>query len=98
MTGVRSLVVSALLLATAPALASSEDAWNEFRAKLLKSCEKAVAGRLQKAQIAVDPFGSDSYGVAIARGVSTDAKAPRVIVCVFDKRSEKIETSGEFEP
>jgi hypothetical protein len=94
----RYLAIVAFCVATAPALASSEDAWKELRAKVSKSCEKAVAGRLEKAQIDVDPFGSDSYGVAIARGVSTDAKAPRVIVCVFDKRSGKVEASGEFEP
>jgi hypothetical protein len=94
----RFLAAVALFLVTTPTLASSEDAWKEFRAKVLKSCEKAVAGRLEKAQIAVDPFGSDTYGVAIARGVSTDARAPRSIVCVFDKRSEKVEASGEFEP
>lgn len=91
-------LIAALLLAPAPALASSEDAWKEFRAKVLKSCEKAVAGKLEKAQIAVDPFGSDSYGVAIAQGLSTDAKAPRRIICIFDKRSEKVEVSGEFAP
>jgi hypothetical protein len=94
----RYLATVAFCVATAPALASSEDAWKEFRAKVSKSCEKAVAGRLEKPQIAVDPFGSDSYGVAIARGVSTDSKAPRVIVCVFDKRSGKAEASGDFEP
>ncbi len=94
----RFILLAALLLAPAPALASSEDAWKEFRAKVLKSCEKAVAGKLEKAQIAVDPFGSDSYGVAIAQGVSTDAKAPRRIVCIFDKRSGKVEVSGEFAP
>lgn len=93
----RLFAIVALLFA-APALASSEDAWKEFRAKVSKSCEKAVAGKLEKAQISVDPFGSDSYGVAIAQGVSTDARAPRRIVCIFDKRSEKVEISGEFTP
>ncbi|MGJ0507834.1 MAG: hypothetical protein ACR652_12075 [Methylocystis sp.] len=87
-----------LVLAATPALASSEDAWRKFREAVLKSCETAVAGRLETPAIAVDPFGSDSYGVAIARGTSTDAKAPRAIVCVYDKRRKSVETSGEFVP
>jgi hypothetical protein len=91
-------VFAALLLATTPALASSEDAWKAFRENVQTSCAKAVAGRLEDAKIDVDPFGSESYGVAIARGVSTDAKAPRAIVCIFGKRSKAVETSGELTP
>jgi hypothetical protein len=91
-------LVAALLFATTPALASSEDAWKEFGENVQTSCAKAVAGRLRDTKIDVDPFGSDSYGVAIARGVSTDAKAPRAIVCIFDKRSKAVETSGELAP
>lgn len=91
-------LIAALLLATTPALASSEDAWKEFRENVRNGCARAVAQRLRDAKIDVDPFGSDSYGVAIARGVSTDAKAPRAIVCVYDKRSKAVEASGEFVP
>lgn len=88
----------ALLLSTTPALASSDDAWQAFRDDVRKACETAVAGRLRKPVVSVDPFGSESYGVAIARGDSTDAKAPRAIVCVYDKRAKRLETSGEFAP
>jgi hypothetical protein len=91
-------VFAALLLTTTPALASSDDAWKTFRENVQTSCAKAVAGRLKDAKIDVDPFGSESYGVAIARGVSADAKAPRAIVCIFDKRSKAVETSGELTP
>lgn len=82
----------------APAQSASDDAWREFRASVRKSCEAAVAGRLDRATIEVDPFGSETYGVALAKGVSRDAKAPRVIVCIYDKRSKRAEASGEFAP
>lgn len=88
----------ALLLATTPAQASSEGAWREFRADVLKSCRKAVADKLENPAIAVDPFGSETYGVAIAKGVSKDAKARRAIDCIYDKKTKTIEASGEFTP
>ncbi len=94
----RLLAGLALPLASAQALAASDAAWLEFRASVQKSCEKAVAGRLDQVTVEVDPFGSESYGVALARGVSRDAKAPRVIVCIYDKRSKRAEASGEFTP
>ncbi len=87
-----------LLVAVTPGLASSEDAWAEFRANVEKGCRRAVADRLDDATFSVDPFGSDSYGVAIARGMSRDAKAPRAIVCIFHKRTKAVEASGEFKP
>jgi hypothetical protein len=86
------------LFAASPAAASSEDAWKEFRANVDEGCRKAVADRLDKPTITVDPFGSDSYGVAIANGVSRDAKTPRAIVYIFHKRTKAVETSGEFKP
>lgn len=92
-----------MLLAAAPFLtsrvrASSEDAWAAFRANVEQGCRKAVADKLDKATVTVDPLGSDSYGVAIAKGQSRDAKAPRAIVCIFDKRTKAVEASGEFTP
>jgi hypothetical protein len=98
MSRVFLLAALGALFAAAPAAASSEDAWREFRANVEAGCRKAVADRLDKPAIAVDPFGSDSYGVAIATGASRDAKAPRAIVCIFHKRTKAVETSGEFKP
>jgi hypothetical protein len=96
-----SHVIAGLGLATtfafsAPLLASSEDAWKEFRANVQKGCETAVGDRLVKPTYTVDPFGTDSYGVAIARGPSKYDKAPHVIVCVFDKKTLKTEATEEL--
>ncbi|WP_363350081.1 hypothetical protein [Methylocystis echinoides] len=92
------LVLLLLPLSSTLVRAASDDAWRDFRIDVEKSCEKAVAGRLDHATIHVDPFGSETYGVALARGLSRDAKAPRVIVCIYDKRSKRAEASGEFAP
>lgn len=83
-------------LAATPLLASSEDAWKEFRANVQKGCEAAVGDRLVKPTYVVDPFGTENYGVAIARGPSSYDKASHVIVCVFDKKTRKTEATQEI--
>ena len=92
----RRALFALLLLGATPALASDEASWEAFRAEVRKGCEKAVAGTLEKPSIAVDPHGSESYGIAIAKGKSKYSDAALTVVCVFDKKTKKIETSGEF--
>ncbi len=93
---IKRALVAAGLISAAPAFAASESAWEEFRAEVRKACEKAVADRLDKPAIAVDPFGGERYGIAIAKGASKHTSAELTIVCVFDKKTKALETSGEF--
>jgi hypothetical protein len=93
---IAGLGLAASVAAPTPLLASSEDAWKEFRANVQKGCEAAVGDRLLKPSYAIDPFGTESYGVAIARGPSKYDKAPHVIVCVFDKKTLKTEATEEL--
>lgn len=88
-------VLAGTLAAATPLLASSDDAWKEFRANVQKGCQAAVGDRLVKPTYTVDPFGTESYGVAVARGPSKYDKAPQVIVCVFDKKTQKTEATQE---
>lgn len=92
----KAATLAALLIGAAPALASDEASWESFRAEVRKGCEKAVAGTFEKPAITVDPHGSESYGIAIARGKSKYGDATLTMVCVFDKKTKRIETSGEF--
>jgi hypothetical protein len=87
---------AALVAAATPLFASSEDAWKEFRADVLKGCEAAVGDSLVKPTYTVDPFGTETYGVALARGPSKYDKASHVIVCVFDKKTKKTEATQEL--
>jgi hypothetical protein len=93
---IAGLCLAATVTAATPLLASSEDAWKEFRANVQKGCEAAVGDRLVKPAYTVDPFGTESYGVAIARGPSKFDKSPHVIVCVFDKKTLKTEATEEL--
>lgn len=94
---VRRALILAVILGATPASAADPKAWEAFRADVKKACEKAVAGTLEKPAIAVDPFGSQSYGIAIARGKSKYSEAALTVVCIYDKKTKALETSGEFE-
>lgn len=77
----------------AVALASSDDAWAEFRANVKTACE-ALAPKDGTILVEVNPLGSDSYGAAIVYQ-QTDAGLDRYI-CIYDKQSQKAELSVAF--
>jgi hypothetical protein len=81
----------------APASASSEDAWQAMRDKLRTGCaSKAIAMGLGRIAINVDPFGSQSYGIAVLTKRGGDRKQNVSYVCVMDKKTRVFEVSGEF--
>lgn len=83
-----------LILLPNLALASSEDAWQEFRAKVEESCA-ALAPTDGKTVIEVNPFGSESYGAALLITSYPDGEAER-FVCIFDKVSGATELTAPF--
>jgi hypothetical protein len=87
-----------VLMACATAYASSDDAWEEFRVEVEEACLAAADGYLQTPVTVVDPFGSESFGLAVLTGLEPggDGK-PRSIVCVFDKVSKKVELGSALE-
>lgn len=97
---VSALPASALAVAidAMPALSASSDAWEEFRVEVKEACLKAAEGVLRNPEIVVDPFGSESYGIAVLTGPETGGDdQPRRLLCVFDKQSRKAEVGGPLE-
>lgn len=84
------------LLAATPAFASSDEAWQDFRQEVETACA-ALAPDAGETAIEVNPFGSDSYGVALLISVMPDESVDRY-VCIFDKQSRKAELSAAFTP
>jgi hypothetical protein len=76
-----------------PALASSEDAWVAFRATVGAACLALVKDQ-GTVSAEVNPFGTQSYGVAIVT-LASEAGTDRM-VCVYDKASHKAELSASF--
>lgn len=91
----RFLTVASLLALSLPAaaLASSDDAWAEFRADVKSACE-ALAPKDGAILVEVNPLGSESYGAAIVYQ-QTDAGLDRY-VCIYDKQAQKAELSVAF--
>lgn len=87
------LLVPALLVAT-PVLASSEAAWEEFRAEVETRC-RALAPEAGKTEIEVNPFGSESFGAAIVT-TTVEGSAPERSICIYDKKARTAELTGAF--
>jgi len=95
-----TLLLGACLLAT-PVGASSDDAWQAMRDKLRQGClAQAKTMGLGQVDVAVDPFGSESYALAILTrqpSAKQRGKRPSVAsVCLMDKASGRIEIGGEI--
>ena len=87
-----------LLLAVplaAPAAASSDDAWETFRAEVRTACA-ALADPGAETVVTVNPFGSESYGVALVK--ATYAEGSDLMVCIYDKAAKTAELSAPFLP
>lgn len=80
----------------APASASSGDAWQAMRDKLRNGClSKATAMDLGKIEINVDPFGSQSYGIAVLTKRGGGRKQNLAYVCIMDKKTGTFEIGAE---
>ena len=92
----RLVLVFLAFLFTMPAFAASDDAWAEFAADVERSCLQATSALLRNAQVIVDPFGSESYGLAMVRGEVGEGQVATVI-CVFDKQTKAVQIGGELD-
>ncbi len=81
---------------SAPASPSSGDAWQAMRDGLRNGClSKAIEMGLGRIEINVDPFGSQSYGIAVLTRRGAGRKQDLAYVCVMDKRKMTFEIGGE---
>lgn len=87
--------IAITLLLAGPALGANDEAWSEFATEVEDTCLVAVGDIVSDASVVVDPFGSESYGLAIVSGRTADDGAVSVI-CVFDKITRTVEIGGEL--
>ncbi|MDP2120978.1 MAG: hypothetical protein Q8S27_10135 [Hoeflea sp.] len=90
------MIVASLMAAMAPAAASSGDAWADFAETVRTQCLEAAAPVLEAAEIVVDPFGSESFGLAVLSGKARGAEATVSYICVMDKQSGAVELGSEL--
>ena len=88
------LLIGLWLVMPARLEASSDEAWAKLRADVATACLAAVDGLLEDATANVDPFGSPSFGLAIMHGREQGGDGQANVVCVYDKRSGKVEVGS----
>ena len=66
--------------------ASSPDEWDAFRKEMSDAC--AAGSEMGDPTVAVDPFGTSSYGVALMTGLRAGDTAEITLVCVATKSPE----------
>jgi hypothetical protein len=76
--------------------ASSPDAWKEFNAQVEQKCAEAASDMFRKPQVAVDPVGSQNFGLAIVFGRSKEVKGRAAVVCVVNKKTGVVELGTEM--
>ena len=86
----------AVLSAGAGAQASSPDAWKKFNAEVEQKCAEAAQDMFRKPQVAVDPVGSDTFGLAIVYGRSQEVKGRAAVICVVNKKTGAVELGTEM--
>lgn len=82
--------------ATVPALASSPDAWEEFASDVRAYCLAEAAPMFDAPQILVDPYGSESFGLALIIGPARGGGSSIAVICVYDKQTKAVEIGGEL--
>lgn len=97
----RSALLSATLLAALVAGAAhgdSPESWDSFRAEMDATCRALATAQAGKGEAAVEvnPFGSESYGVALVT-LTTPSGTDRM-ACVLDKRTRRAELTAAFAP
>lgn len=88
--------IAAALFAGKAANASSPDAWKKFNAEVEQKCADAAADMFRKPQVAVDPVGSETFGLAIVYGRSNEVKGRAAAICVVNKKTGAVELGTEM--
>lgn len=102
MTSFRRRLTSLLILAALPlasahgASAATEAEWQAFREDVRSKCAVAAEPLFETMEIFVDPFGSQSYGLALIRGKARGADVTISSICVYDKQAQTVEIGGEL--
>lgn len=93
----RFLLVFTLAFAASTAVyASSDTAWEDFARDVSQKCLKAAEGSLEKPSIVLDPFGTESSGVAILNGKAAGADATVSYFCVYNKQDKTAQIGSEL--
>lgn len=88
------------ILSTHDSSASTSEAWQELEDAIKAQCSILFDREFSRYQLHIDPYGSESYGIAFAKGKlrsSSGLRAPKSsMICIYDKRSRRAEIGQSF--
>lgn len=84
----------AALTSVAHANAANDPSWDKFRTSVAAACTNAAKTTLGETVASVDPFGTDSYGLAIVRSVPQPNLA---MICVYNKTTGTVELGAQMQ-
>ncbi|URK88248.1 hypothetical protein LP421_13015 [Rhizobium sp. RCAM05350] len=90
------IALFAATLMPVAAFASSDDAWEAMRTDVAAKCIEAAAGSIDAPAAVVDPFGSESFGLALVSGKPKGADGKISQICVYNKQTKAVELGGEL--
>jgi hypothetical protein len=90
------VTLAAVLSVAGTAHASSPDTWKQFNAEVEQKCADAARDMFRRPQVAVDPIGSERFGLAIVFGRSKEVKGRAAVICVVDKKNGTVELGTEM--
>lgn len=87
--------IALTLAAAAPALASSDAAWDEFQTEVANRCKAAATkdSGVKTWTVSVSQFGSASFGMAVLTGKAPGG-TPVKYACVMNKQTKATEVAG----
>lgn len=88
--------IAAALTLSASAQASSPDAWKQFNAEVEQKCADAAQEMFRKPQVAVDPVGSENFGLAVVFGRAKEVKGRAAVICIVNKKTGVVELGTEM--
>lgn len=92
LSATRTVSIALALMTPAAAFAAQNNmAPDPFAQEVEQKCTDAVGDVFRRPMIAVDPSGTESYGVAIVYGRSKEIKGPAAVICVVDRKTGKVE-------
>jgi hypothetical protein len=87
----RTASIALALILPNVTFAATNQPMDPFATQVEQQCTDATSDIFRRPMVAVDPTGTQSYGVAIVYGRSKELKGPAAVVCVVDRKTGKVE-------
>lgn len=94
LTATRTASIALALILPGIAFAATSQPTDPFTTQVEQQCTDATSQIFRRPMVAVDPKGTESYGVAIVYGRAKELKGPAAVVCVVDRKTGKVEVGS----